>query len=357
MSIIPTALGGGQRLDQLMMATDVFDTPGTSSWIHPSPGTALEVQVILVGGAGGGAIGGGGDGTNGTNTIWDYDGTPIVAGSGSKAISGSPGEGFLKGTETTAGNNRNKPWLMDGLYGNSGYPTAYSATHDAYEGGSGYINQFRTTVTNDVNLIVGSGGVVGSGANTPGITNSQNGAVIVSYAKAAVGIPAPVQKEFVEEWLDYDSTVSGSGTWSHPRPGHAITMTVIAVGGGSGGISPTSDNGKAGDGGDTIFSSVTANGATSFTCNGSTYSVLGSGLQNNGEPVGGNGTKAYLPYSGYGSFGSVDGGGGSSYSGHVSIKRITVTSDINYTIGEGGSGFTSNRSNGLPGGIILKYSY
>ena len=198
----PTVIGVGTKLDDFIMATDVFDTAGTSSWTHPNPGNPLEVQVTLVGGAGGGAIEGGGDGTDGGNTIWDVNGSPVIALSGSKAVTGSPGNGFIKGTETTTGTNRSKPTLLNGLYGNSGYPTVYSATHAAYEGGSGDVVQFRTTVSNDITVIVGAGGIVGAGSNTPGITDSQDGAVIVQYAKAAKGIPAPIAKEFVEEWID-----------------------------------------------------------------------------------------------------------------------------------------------------------
>ena len=356
-SIIPTALGGGQRLDQLMMATDVFDTPGTSSWTHPSPGTALEVQVTLVGGAGGGAIEGGGDGTDGGNTIWDINGSTVIASSGSKAVDGSPGNGFIKGTETTTGTNRNKPTLLNGLYGNSGYPTLYSATHAAYEGGSGEVVQFRTTVSNDITVIVGAGGVVGAGSNTPGITDSQAGAVIVQYAKAAVGIPAPVQKEFVEEWLDWDSTVSGSGTWTHPRPGQAIEMTVICVGGAGGNAIQDDSSGAGADGVNTVFDTITATGGKG----GSDVTDVAP-VNDNGATTIYQSAGTVSPTPGFGYFGQTNGATTTSATvqgspGSVKIGRITVTGNVSYSVGNGGAEGDTGAGNGLSGGIILKYSY
>jgi len=355
MSIIPTALGGGQRLDQLMMATDVFDTPGTSSWIHPSPGTALEVQVVLVGGAGGGTTGAGSAAGNGTPSIWDHGGSPVTANGGTGAPNGtSAGTGFIDGTEYDAGTvgDHGRVSIMGGLYGNAGHNLTYNSSVGI--GGSGYVNQFRTTVTNNVNIITGQSGSAGSSE----ISDSQAGAVIVSYAKAAVGIPAPVQKEFVEEWLDYDSTVSGSGTWSHPRPGQAITMTVIAVGGAGGNASSTA-TGVASSGSASTFDSVTAAGGNPGSNAGSGANPVTNGL--GGSVI--NGSSGGPGHLGFGRLGAITVGtfdgavGYTGGTGAVEYKRITVTSDVNYTIGSGGAGVNGTVGSGNHGGIILKYSY
>jgi hypothetical protein len=360
MSIIPTALGGGQRLDQLMMATDVFDTAGTSSWTHPSPGTALEVQVTLVGGAGGGTTGSAAG--NGTPSIWDTSGTPIIAGGGSGSVdNNTPGTGFISGERFySSGMAGNKVSIFDGLFGNAGHTNDPNTTSTA-TGGSGYWKKFSATVTGNVGIVVGSAGSVGEGG---GVTDSQNGAVIVSYAKAAVGIPAPVQKEFVEEWLDWDSTVSGSGTWTHPRPGQAITMTVICVGGAGGNSFNVDTDGSAGNGGDTTFDTVVGAGGNGGSDSSDEGGTAPSGGINGGYQSS-NGSSQLL--TGFGTFGAV---GPSKQSnsvyqgstGGVKIGRITVTGNVNYSIGAGGTEDADGQpvgavGDGYPGGIILKYSY
>jgi hypothetical protein len=366
MSIIPTALGQGSRLDQLMMATDVFDTPGTSSWSHPSPGTPLEVQVTLVGGAGGGLSGVGATGaSNGGSS--SFDNTSVAGGTGATALSnGAHGVGKIDGfyfiMSTSAVASSNIPIIGDGLYGNAGHPTRQGYRYDGIEqhyitGGSGYLKTFRTTVTNDVTVVVGNAGSNGTGG-WDDLTASQGGAVIVQYAKAAVGIPAPVQKEFVEEWLDYDSTVGGSGTWIHPRPGQAITMTVILIGGAGGNASSVA-TGTASKGGTTIFNGETAEGgdpgsSVTFAANPVVNGM--GGLFLNSATGQGNST------TGYGRFGAITVGtfdGNTGYTGGtgaVEYRRMTVTGNVNYTIGAGGAGVNGTVGSGNSGGIILKYS-
>lgn len=379
MSIIPTALGGGQRLDNLMMATDVFDTAGTSSWSHPSPGNAIEVQVTIVsagGGGGGGAVSTGGsgtDGTNGTDTIWDTSGSPITAiggGSGSKGDDDNDNPGFGGASNLTVGapggssngGTRDNNIIGGTPYGYGGRAGAdNSVSYGGGQGGTGEVKQFRQTVTNDIDIIIGARGTGGVGTTSyvPGTSDGGdggNGAVYVSYAKAAVGIPAPVQKEFVEEWLDWDSTVSGSGTWTHPRPGSAITMTVIAIGGAGGNADTVSGDGTAG--GNTTFEAITANGGEGG--NTSSHAEL------NDNGIGGilGNYSGFHRLTGYGHFGATNGTTGTNNSsfysgapGSVKISRITVTGNVSYSIGDGGAEGSTDIGVGLPGGIILKYSY
>ena len=381
MTLIPTAIGTGQRLEQFLYNQDIFDTPGTSSWTHPSPGNALEVQVTLVGGGGGGggnAESGQGDATSGsagTPTIWDHDGSPITATSGGGGAGGNDtanhgGAGGssdtiigLSGGDSSNQQAFNRNMISGTHYGYGGSPGT-GTNYVGGSGGTGQLKSFRATVTSNINVIIGNGGLGGTGTSItpiPGYNGDPGGkgAVIVSYAKAATGIPSPVAYKFEEEWLDWDSTTNGTGSWSHPKPGTAITMTVIAIGG-AGGNTDSVAGGTGTKGGTTTFNGETAEGGDGGTTTGDVDGVV-NGL--GGVQSANIGSGATPPTLGFGRIGvasipkhSGDRFSYSGGSGAMEIRRMTVTGNVNYTVGEGGAGVNGTVGDGNHGGIILKYS-
>jgi hypothetical protein len=394
-----TILGSGKKLEDFMLKTEVFDTPGNFTFNHPNPGNALDVEVLIVGAGGGaggltfsansGNVNDGTDGADGGNTIWDVGGSPVTAngGKGGKyypfagSTTGFSGDGYIKGHGPGSGvaavNTATIPGIPYGFGGYSGYCEGLAAGSTGHSGGggTGYFKKFNATITNNVNITIGQAGINGdsdSNANLNALyeapRSAGHGAIIVSYAKASAGIPAPIAKEFVEEWIDKDRETADGGVWQHPNPGQAITMTVICIGGGGGNTYAGQTNG--GNGGSTSFDSVTALGGNGAIGGGSPAcgAAVSGGLPGNYSQ--GSTGHSLVPniLPSFGTFGAVEPKhpdnaetgytaetwGGAT--GGIKIGRITVTGNVNYTIGAGGTEGSSNFGNGLPGGIILKYS-
>lgn len=372
-----TALGIGKKLEDFMLHTEVFDTPGSAVFNHPNPGQALDVIVTLIGaggGGGGGANDGIGpdasDGTAGGDSIWDTGGTPVTALGGGAGLGGqdTADQGFRHASQSyikypvipaTVSDNGTLPLSNGTPYGAPGR-YGYSGGYSGGMGGIGFVKTFTQTITGNINLTVGAGGTGGAkqvGGPTSGDgQDGQNGAIIVQYAKASAGIPAPIAKEFVEEWIDKDRETADSGVWVHPNPGQAIEMTVIAIGG-SGGNAQSSLGSNGTAGGNTTFGAITATGGPGGLTTG--FSALNS---NNIAGVFANGY-GFWRETGYGIFGATNTPKGvnnsSFYSGapgSVKISKITVTGNVNYSIGNGGTEGNTDIGDGLPGGIILKYS-
>lgn len=372
-----TALGIGKKLEDFMLHTEVFDTPGSAVFNHPNPGQALDVIVTLIGGGGGGgagstdAQGSGNDGTAGTNSVWDTSGSPITALAGSQGFGGDD-TANLPGAHATQSLIKfpsNRGTVSDDDFS----PTFNGSNHYGYggvagdasnyiggRGGVGEIKTFTTTVTGNVNLTIGAGGTGGtsvhstSGDGGPG----GNGAIIVQYAKASAGIPAPIAKEFVEEWIDKDRETADSGVWVHPNPGQAIDMTVICIGG-AGGNSLSGTGGLAGSGGNTVFDTLTALGGNGGNGAGSAVGAAVAGGISGALRGGTYGeTGSSLGFGLFGGIGSSSDSGTiySGSSGGVKMGRITVTGNVSYSVGAGGAGDDPTDGAGLPGGIILKYS-
>jgi CheY-specific phosphatase CheX len=216
MSSIPSAINLNGLSQRTYQKTEIFDTPGNHTWIHPLPGQNIEVFVTLVGGGGGG--GGGaqdtqGDATSGTDggdTIWDTAGSVVTAtggGSGSygndtsnlNGIGGrsdfKPGDAF---NETT-GNSLS--WYLEtnvipgvpyGYGGKGGYGPNYAGG----TAGTGDYKTFNSVVSTDINLTVGAGGIGGGGTGT-GMSGSNGGvgACIVSYNITTTQTPVVVNMQ------------------------------------------------------------------------------------------------------------------------------------------------------------------
>ena len=65
------------------------------TWVHPSPGTALELNVIVIGSAGGASVDSFGDGADGTKTIFGL--LTANAGTGGRISPNSTGVGLISG--------------------------------------------------------------------------------------------------------------------------------------------------------------------------------------------------------------------------------------------------------------------
>jgi hypothetical protein len=215
-----TILGSGKKLEDFMLKTEVFDTPGNFTFNHPNPGNALEVEVLIVG-AGGGAGGltffqntgnvtDGTDGTDGGDTIWDVGGSPITAngGKGGKyypfagSTTGYSGDGYIKGHGPASNNGSINPAIIPGIPygfgGYSGYGGGLGAGSTAHSGGggTGYFKKFNATITNNVNITIGQAGINGDPDSNVDLNqlndaprSAGHGAIIVQYAKAAAGFP------------------------------------------------------------------------------------------------------------------------------------------------------------------------
>jgi hypothetical protein len=208
-----TILGSGKKLEDFMLKTEVFDTPGNFTFNHPNPGNALEVFVTLIGAGGGG--GGGAsdaigvdasDGTAGGDSVWDVGGSTVTALGGGAGLGGQDTtntggrhatqshynfpsfvEGNTYGHIEAIPYSNSTPYGMAGRYGNG-------ASYAGGQGGIGFVKSFSATITNNVNITIGQGGTGGAKQVGGATTNSDggsggNGAVIVQYAKAAAGFP------------------------------------------------------------------------------------------------------------------------------------------------------------------------
>ena len=381
-----TALGSGKKLEEFVMKTEVFDSVGNATFNHPNVGQALDVQVTLIGAGGGG--GGGSqdnvgvdaaDGTAGGDSIWNTSGTPITALGGGAGLGGkdTTNQGNLHATQSFhviprptgssgGGTGHSSAFTKDngtsyGQLGGGGYGSGYSGG----VGGIGFIKTFSATITGDINLTIGAGGsggakqVGGSSSNSDG-QDGRGGAIIVQYAKASAGIPAPIAYQFVEEWIDKDRETADSGVWTHPNPGQAIDMTVIVIGGAGGNRLWNSATVAGNDGGNSTFDSLTALGGIGPPLGSNNTGARVAG----GLPGGYNGGN--VGTLGFGIFGNMNTQSSVGYatgveqfvgsSGGVKIGRITVTANVNYSIGAGGTGGETGAGDGFPGGIILKYS-
>ena len=180
------------------------------------------------------------------------------------------------------------------------------------------------------------------------------------------------------------SSVAGyHGTWIHPSPGTPISLNVTCVGGGGGqgGAYSSSGTGVSGNNGTkTIFGAITANfgfGGGSVGASGNPQTGYGSNtnadktstwnsISNNGEallqPLG-----LYNAGAGGDSSqqGTKAGAGGTAF---VALTgSLTVTGNVDYIIGAGGTGGDksgghaspgrfANGAFGMDGVIILKYN-
>lgn len=167
--------------------------------------------------------------------------------------------------------------------------------------------------------------------------------------------------EPVEEWLDWNSTTNGTGSWVHPVPGTPINMTIISIGG-SGGNADNVSGGLAGTGSMSSFAGVNGPGGGGAQLNGrigdpaQPYAPSGSYSNTN---------MSRQPASvGFGLFGMTGTPNQSAATstiylgavGGVTIQRVAVSGSQTYLVGKGGDEGNAGYGNGLPGGIILKYA-
>jgi hypothetical protein len=210
-----TILGSGKKLEDFMLKTEVFDTPGNFTFNHPNPGNALEVSVTIISGAGGTSHNTSGTNAgNGGDSIWDVGNTNVTVTGGTGATSSAPGlggspNGFdgrqLHGSNGHNGNYQLKP---TGLPYGSAIATLNSNALQNF-GGSGGYKVINFTTNQNVDLTVGAGG----GSPDGGV--GKGGAIIVQYAKAAAGFPT-VSVTNKPEWehflkIAYTDTLNSTG--------------------------------------------------------------------------------------------------------------------------------------------------
>jgi hypothetical protein len=218
-----TILGSGKKLEDFMLKTEVFDTPGNFTFNHPNPGNALEVSVTIISGAGGTSHNTSGTNAgNGGDSIWDVGNTNVTVTGGTGATSSAPGlggspNGFdgrqLHGSNGHNGNYQLKP---TGLPYGSAIATLNSNALQNF-GGSGGYKVINFTTNQNVDLTVGAGG----GSPDGGV--GKGGAIIVQYAKAAAGFPT-VSVTNKPEWEHF-----GTITWREAANNNGITVTSNVV--------------------------------------------------------------------------------------------------------------------------------
>lgn len=147
---------------------------------------------------------------------------------------------------------------------------------------------------------------------------------------------------------------TANGTWVHPMPGVALSVTITAVGGGGGGSSVNSIGSPP----------ATAGGATTVREGATTLvTAQGGGVFSNYKT-----TLAYPSHYtntgslGFGSFGlggttATNSPSTPGQNGECVLKTVTVSGNLTINIGAGGSGGTTNAFpfKGYPGIVIVEW--
>ena len=145
---------------------------------------------------------------------------------------------------------------------------------------------------------------------------------------------------------------TANGTWTHPMPGVALSVTMLLVGGG-GGAQGATNNVASGNGGNGGNTTATPTGGTTITAKGGAGGglpdVAGAGRTNQNTALGPLGVGLY----------GINGIAPTApwkhgQCGEAKLVTITTTSNIKIIIGAGGTAATGGVS-GYPGIAIVEW--
>lgn len=146
---------------------------------------------------------------------------------------------------------------------------------------------------------------------------------------------------------------TANGTWTHPLPGVALSVTMLLVGGGGGAQGTTDNHYPAGEGGNGGNTSATPLGGTAITAKGGAgggkTAISGAGRTTQSGELGPAGVGLY----------GINGMAPTSpwkhgQCGEAKLVTITTTSNIKIIIGAGGAAAPGGVA-GYPGIVIVEW--